>query len=93
MWAAGAFTSRTIARLALCESIALASVAAAFIVDSGGYVGYLMGGAVSLVLLVVHVWPGEGTIGKTMTSLERDGARSYLREQLGLGPVGPIQEL
>ena len=41
----------------------------------------------------MHAWPGDGPIAKTMISLERDGARSYLREQLGLGSVGPIQEL
>jgi hypothetical protein len=91
--AAGAFTSGTMLRFALCESIALASVAAAFLVESGGYAGYLTGAAVSLLLMSVHAWPGEGPISKTLTSLERDGARSYLREYLGLGTVGPIQEL
>lgn len=87
------FTSGTVLRLGLCESIALASVAAAFLVDTGGYVGFLTGAAVSLALMAVHAWPGTGPIGKTATNLERDGGRSYLREQLGLGPVGPIQEL
>jgi len=91
--AAHAFTTGTVLRLGLCESIALASVAAAFLVDSGGYVGFLTGAAISLVLMAVHGWPGEGPIERTRTSLERDGARSYLREQLGLGAVGPIQEL
>jgi hypothetical protein len=43
--------------------------------------------------MAVHAWPGEGPVGKTQTSLERDGARSYLREQLGLDGIGPIQEL
>jgi hypothetical protein len=90
--AARAFTTGTVLRLGLCESIALGSVAAAFLVEPGGSVGCLTGAAVSLALMGVHAWPGEGPVGKTVTSLERDGARSYLREQLGLG-VGPIQEL
>lgn len=90
---ARAFTSGTVVRLGLCEAIALGSVVAAFLVDSGGYVLILTGSAVSLVLLAVHAWPSDGAIAKTVMSLERNGARSYLREQLGLGPVGPIQEL
>lgn len=91
--AARAFTSGTVLRLGLCESIALASIAAAFIIETGGYVGFLTGAAVSLALMTVHAWPGKGPVQKTAASLERDGGRSYLREQLGLGPVGPIQEL
>ena len=87
------FMSRTILRMGLCESIALASVAAAFLVDSGGYVGLLTGSAVSLVLVAGHAWPHAGPVDKTAASLERDGARSYLREQLGLGSPGPVQEL
>ncbi len=88
-----AFTSGTVVRLGLCESIALGSVVAAFLVDTGGYVLILTGAGVSLVLLAVHAWPSDGPIAKTMISLERNGARSYLREQLGLGSVGPVQEL
>lgn len=93
--AAAAFTTGNILRFGLCESIALGSVAAAFVVESGGFVGYLTGAAVSLVLMAVHAWPGERPIGKIQASLERDGARSYLREQLGLDPrsYGPIREL
>ena len=86
------FTSRTIVRMALCESIALASVAVAFLVDSGGYAGVLTGAAVSLALLAVHAWPHAGPVDRTAASLERDGARSYLREQLGLD-TGPVREL
>lgn len=88
-----AFTSGTVVRLGLCESIALGSVVAAFLVDTGGYVLILTGAGISLVLLTVHAWPGDGPIAKTMINLERDGARSYLREQLGLSSVGPVQEL
>jgi 4-hydroxybenzoate polyprenyltransferase len=90
---ARAFTSGTVLRVGLCESIALASAAAAFLVDSGGYAGFLTGAAISLALMAVHAWPGAGPIEKTRVSLEREGGRSYLREQLGLAQVGPIQEL
>ena len=88
-----AFTSGTVLRVGLCESIALASVVAAFLVETGGYLGFLTGAVVSLVLMAVHAWPGAGPVDKTVISLERDGGRSYLRERLGLGGPGPIQEL
>ncbi len=90
---ARAFNSGTVLRLGLCESVALGSVLAGFLIESGGYVVILTGAAISLVLMAVHAWPGDRPINKTVTSLERDGARSHLREQLGLGGVGPIQEL
>jgi hypothetical protein len=88
-----AFTTSTIVRLSLCESIALGSIAAGFLVDSGGYVGILTGAAISLALLAVHAWPRAGAVDRLATALEREGARSYLREQLGLGLSGPIQEV
>ena len=90
---ARAFNSGTVLRLGLCESVALGSVLAGFLIESGGYVAIQSGAAISLVLMAVHAWPSDGPIDRTATSLERDGARSYLREQLGLGPVGPIQDL
>jgi hypothetical protein len=88
-----AFTAGTVRRLAMSESIALASVAAAFLVDTGGYFAFLTGAVISLALMLVHAWPGTGPIDKSVLSLERDGGRSHLRERLGLGEVGPIQEL
>lgn len=90
---ARAFTTGTIVRLSLCESIALGSVVAGFLVGSGGYVGILTGAAISLALLAVHAWPRASTVDRVATALERDGARSYLREQLGLGLSGPIKQL
>jgi hypothetical protein len=88
-----AFTTGTLLRVALCESIALTSIVAAFLVETGGYLGFLTGAAVSLALMAVHAWPGSGPIDKTVISLEREGGRSHLRERLGLGAPGPIQEL
>ncbi|GEP35644.1 hypothetical protein NSZ01_34120 [Nocardioides szechwanensis] len=61
----------------------------------GSYVTYLGGGVVSLVLFALHAFPSERTIGRTETSIERDGGTSYLRHQLGLPATttGAIQEL
>ncbi len=84
----GAFRSALILRIALAEAIAVASLAAAFVVESGGFLGYVTGAVVSLVLVGFHGWPWTRPIDKTTESLERDGARSYLREQLGL-PTAP----
>lgn len=83
----------TILRVAMCESIALASVAAAFVVEEGGYAGLLTGVVIALVLMAVHAWPRTAVVDRTAQSLERDGARSHLHERLGLAPQGPIQEL
>lgn len=92
---AGAFSSGTILRGALSESVAIASLALAFIVTEGSYVTYLGGAVVSLALFALHAYPSERTIGRTETSLERDGGTSYLRHQLGLPATstGAIQEL
>lgn len=76
-----------ILRFALSEAIAILSLAAAFVV--GAYTVYLGGMVVSLVLLALHVWPGERTVGKSITALERSGGRSNLRQRLGL-PDGPF---
>lgn len=91
----GAFRSALILRIALAEAIAVASLAAAFVVESGGFLGYVIGAVVSLALVGFHGWPWTRPIGKTLESLERNGARSYLREQLGLptAPPGAIQEV
>ena len=82
-------------RFALCESIALASLAAAFILQEGGWLGYVCGAVVSLALMAVHVWPGPRPIDKVQASLQRDGSRVPLREAFGLDHklTGPIQEL
>lgn len=88
-----ALTSSTFVRAALCESIALVSLAVAFVIPHGGVLGYAVGAAVSIALLLVHAWPGQRVIERIATSLERDGGRSGLREAAGLMPRGPIQEL
>jgi hypothetical protein len=90
-----AFQSAMIRRFAFSEVIAIASIAAAFIVTSGGFLGYVSGALVSLALMVVHVWPWARPVARTAASLERDGGRSYLLEEFGFsGPDGgAIQRL
>lgn len=90
-----AYTSRTVVRLALCETVALVSLALVFAWGAEEWPGYVTGAAISVVLLVVHVWPWSRPVDRTRASLERDGARVPLREAFGLEPklTGPIQEL
>lgn len=73
-------------RFALCEIVALASLAGAFVIGDGGFVGYLVGAVISLALMGWFVWPGERTVGRTAEALEREGGTSYLREVMGLEP-------
>jgi hypothetical protein len=90
-----AYTSRTVLRLALSESVALASLALVFVLGGHQWLGYVSGAVVSLVLLAVHVWPWSRPIDRTLAGLQLDGARVPLREAFGLEPelTGPIQEL
>lgn len=89
------FQSAMVLRFALAEAIALISIALGFVVSEGGYLLVLLGCATSLVLMVVHVWPGARSVNRTAASLEREGAQSRLREAFGLEtrPGGAIQEL
>ena len=85
--------SLMIMRFAIAEFIAIASVAAAFVLPDGGILTYLGGAVVSLVLMVVHVWPGARSVGKVAEALEAGGKPSGLREAFGLSAPGPIQRL
>lgn len=84
-----------IQRFALSEAIAIVSLALCFVVEDGGYVLLLLGCATSLALMAVHVFPWSRPVGKVADALERDGARSGLREVFGQGngPGGAIREL
>ncbi|MFN8193416.1 MAG: hypothetical protein U0R80_03940 [Nocardioidaceae bacterium] len=90
-----AFQSAMVRRFAFSEVIAIASVAAAFVVTDGGFLGYVSGACVSLALMIVHVWPWARPVGRTAASLDRDGGRSHLLEAFGFsGPDGgAIQRL
>jgi hypothetical protein len=87
--------SSMVQRFALAESIAIVSVALCFVVPEGGYVLLLLGCATSLVLMAVHVFPWSRPVGKVADALERDGARSGLREVFGHGggSGGAVREL
>jgi len=85
--------SGMILRFALCEVVALASIAAAFVLEEGGFLVYAVGALVSLVLMIVHVWPWSRPVGKTAEGLESAGQPSHLREAFGLSAPGPIQRL
>lgn len=79
-----AFQSSLVRRFAFCEIIAILSVVAAFVVEEGGFLGYVSGALVSLALMAVHVWPTGDTVERVKASLEREGGTSYLREALDL---------
>lgn len=75
---AALFRRMTIADLPMLLSLALAFL------TPGGFYLVLFGCALTLNLLVVHVWPTQRSIDRTIDSLELDGAQSHLREALGL---------
>ncbi|MEP6650567.1 MAG: hypothetical protein ABJA74_11760 [Lapillicoccus sp.] len=87
------FQSSLIRRLALAESIAIIGILLAFIART--VIVYDVGASVSILLLLVHVWPSERTVDRVVTGLERDGGRTGLREMLGLGGTtdGPVTRL
>ena len=80
-------------RFAIAESIAIASIAATFVLTDAGFVTYLGGAVVSLALMALHVWPGARPVGKVADALEADGRRSGLREVFGHSSPGPVQRL
>lgn len=87
--------AQMVQRFALCEVIAIVSIALCFVVSPGGYVLTLVGCATSLVLMAVHVFPWSRPVNRFTDSLEKDGARSGLPEAFGMPPRsgGAIQEL
>jgi hypothetical protein len=44
---------------------------------------------------MIHVWPSERSVDRVVTSLERAGAKTGLREMLGFGGPqdGPVTDL
>ncbi len=87
-WQAG-----MVMRFAISEFIAIASIAAAFVIPDGNILTYVGGAVVSLVLMAIHVWPGARPVGRTADALEAGGRSSGLRETFGLSGPGPIQRL
>ena len=76
--------SGMILRFAVSEFIAIASIAAAFVLPDGDILTYLGGAVVSLVLMGVHVWPWGRPVGRTADALEASGRASGLREAFGV---------
>lgn len=76
--------SGMILRFAVSEFIAIASIAAAFVLPDGDILTYLGGALVSLVLMGVHVWPWARPVGRTADALEASGRASGLREAFGV---------
>ena len=77
------FQSSLMRRLALAESIAIIGILLAFIAKT--VIIYDVGASISILLLMIHVWPSERSVDRVVTSLERAGARTGLREMLGFG--------
>jgi hypothetical protein len=70
-------------RMSVAELPLLIALALSF-VTYGGFYLVLFGAAMTLNLLVVHVWPSRRSVDRTAASLELGGADSRLREALGL---------
>lgn len=88
------FQSAMFLRFAFAEAVALASLAFAFVLVEGGFLIFVTGAVVSMVLLAVHVWPGRRPVEKTARALEANGTRTPLRELFGhQDRGGAIQEL
>ncbi len=75
---AALFRRMSVAELPMVISLALSFV------TYGGFYLVLFGAAITLNLLVVHVWPSQRSVDRTMASLELGGAPSRLPEALGL---------
>lgn len=80
-----AYQSAMILRFALCESLAIISIALAFVLIPSTFLIYLYGGLLSLALMLFEVLPSKRSVARTEASLERRGRPSYLREAFGLG--------
>jgi hypothetical protein len=87
------FQSSLMRRLALAESVAVIGILLAFIAKT--VLVYDVAAAISILLLLIHVWPSERSVDRVVADLERDGARTGLREMLGFGGTsdGPVTRL
>lgn len=76
--AADAYMAMSFQRLAVCELLAMLSLAAAFVLQPPTVMAYVPGGILAVVLLAVHVYPNNRTVAKTRASLEREGVPAPL---------------
>jgi hypothetical protein len=73
-----AFTQSMVIRFALCESVALVSIALTFVASPRSVQTYYLGGAAALILMAYHVWPGQQVVGRVQQGLDREGGHSDL---------------
>ena len=77
------YQAALVRRMSVAELPLLIALALSF-VTYGGFYLVLFGAAITLNLLVAHVWPSQRSVDRTAASLELDGANSRLREALDL---------
>lgn len=79
-----AYQSRLYLRLAAAEIPMLVAVVLAFVTRTGGFAVVLFGAGMAINLIFTYAWPSERSIARTAEALESAGARSHLREALGV---------
>lgn len=77
-----AYQTSMVLRFALCESVAMVALVAAFVVEPRTAMTYVVGGTLSLLLMAWHVWPSERLVRRVEQELDRDGGRSRLWDAL-----------
>jgi hypothetical protein len=73
-----AYQAALMVRFVLCESVALIALVAAFVVEPLTAKTYLVGGTLSLPLMLWHVWPSARVVRRIESQLDRDGGHSEL---------------
>ncbi len=73
-----AYRSTLMLRFAICEAVAIISLAATFVLEPQTAMTYLVGGTLSVALLAWHAWPSERITRRLEQQLDRDGGRSGL---------------
>jgi membrane protein YdbS with pleckstrin-like domain len=87
-----AFQTSMVLRFALCESVALVAVVAAFVVEPRTAMTYIVGGTLSLLLMAWHVWPSDRLVRRVEQQLDRDGGSSRLATVLtGSADTGAVR--
>lgn len=73
-----AYQQAMILRFAISEVVAIISIALLFSSRSNTVLPYVVGAAISLVLMAYHVWPSNALINRVQDKLDRNGGRSDL---------------
>ncbi|WP_203336208.1 hypothetical protein [Nocardioides limicola] len=82
----GPFQANTILKMATAEMVALVALVLAFLVDEGSLLTYVVGAAISLVILATLVLPTRSVIARAEQQMDSAGGRSHLLELSGLEP-------